>query len=49
MPKYLSFDERGLRVWRQLIPTGIQIYRTWEHGHIEIQTDGDRFWVVAEK
>ncbi len=48
MPKYLSEDERGLRVWRQLLPTGIKIYRTWEHGHIEIQTDGTRFWVKTE-
>ena len=49
MPKYLSFDERGLRVWRQLIPTGIQIYRTWKHGNIEIQTDGEWFWVLTKK
>jgi len=49
MPKYLSEDERGLRVWRQLLPTGIKIYRTWEHGHIEIQTDGTRFWLRTER
>jgi beta-lactamase superfamily II metal-dependent hydrolase len=49
MPKYLSEDERGLRVWRQLLPTGIEIYRTWEHGHIEIQTDGARFWLKTER
>jgi beta-lactamase superfamily II metal-dependent hydrolase len=49
MPKYLSEDERGLRVWRQLLPTGIKIYRTWEHGHIEAQTDGTRFWLETER
>lgn len=49
MPKYLSEDERGLRVWRQLLPTPIKVYRTWEHGHIEVQTDGHRFWLRLEK
>ena len=49
MPKYLSEDERGLRVWRQLLPTGIKLYRTWERGHIEVQTDGTRFWLKTER
>jgi competence protein ComEC len=49
MPNYLSEDERGLRVWRQLLPTGIKIYRTWEYGHIEVQTDGAGFWLRTEK
>ncbi|MDD2710038.1 MAG: MBL fold metallo-hydrolase [Verrucomicrobiae bacterium] len=49
MPKYLSEDPRGLRVWNQLAPTSIKVYRTWEHGNIEINTDGNRFWILTEK
>jgi len=49
MHERLSRDAQGLRVWHLLMPTGMKIYRTWKHGHIEIQTDGERFWVLTEK
>jgi len=49
MPKWLSSDERGLRVYNQLKPTGIKLYRTWEHGNIEVQTDGAQYWVITQK
>ena len=47
MPRWLSEDERGLRVQRQLERAGINFYRTWEHGNIEIQSDGHEFWVTT--
>ena len=36
MPKWLSEDERGLRVQRQLERAKIHFYRTWEHGNIDL-------------
>lgn len=49
MPRWLSEDERGIRVYDQLSASGMKLYRTWEHGHIEIQTDGPEFWVLTER
>jgi len=49
MPKWLSEDERGLRVERKLARAGVGFYRTWEYGNIEIQSDGSAFWVTTEK
>ena len=49
MPEFLSSDPRGQRVYDQLMPTGIKLYRTWECGHIETQSDGKRFWITTEK
>jgi beta-lactamase superfamily II metal-dependent hydrolase len=49
MPRWLSEDERGLRVERQLTKAGVSFYRTWEHGNIEIQSDGHEFWVTTER
>ena len=49
MPKWLSDDARGQRVYDLLEPTGMAFYRTWEHGDIEVQTDGRRFWVLPRK
>lgn len=43
MAEYLSNDPRGRRVYDLLMPTGIRYLRTWECGHIEIQTDGKHF------
>jgi competence protein ComEC len=48
MPRWLSEDERGLRVQRQLERAKIHFYRTWEHGNIEIQSDGHEFWVTTD-
>ena len=47
MPRWLSEDERGLRVQRQVDQAGIKFYRTWEHGNIEIQSNGHEFWVTT--
>ena len=49
MPRWLSEDERGIRVYDQLTARGMNLYRTWEHGHIEIQTHGPEFWVLTER
>jgi competence protein ComEC len=49
MPKWLSDDERGRRVYDLLMPTGMELYRSWEHGHVEVQSDGKRFWVTTRK
>ena len=49
MPRWLSEDERGLRVERQLERAGLEFYRTWEHGNVEVQTDGHQFWVTTER
>jgi competence protein ComEC len=49
MPRWLSEDERGLRVERQLVGAEVRFYRTWEHGNIEIQSDGHEFWVTTER
>jgi beta-lactamase superfamily II metal-dependent hydrolase len=49
MPAWLSKDPRGVRVENQIRPTRIKFYRTWEYGHIEIQSDGTRFWLMTEK
>ncbi|OHB55771.1 MAG: hypothetical protein A2Y07_10610 [Planctomycetes bacterium GWF2_50_10] len=49
MPKWLSSDERGLRVYNQLTAAGMKIYRTWEHGNIEIKSDGEGFTVITSK
>jgi competence protein ComEC len=47
MPRTLSLgNPNGERVYDQLKSTGMEIYRTWEHGDVEIQTDGIRYWVV---
>ena len=48
MPRWLSEDERGLRVQRQLERAKIHFYRTWEHGNIEIQSNGYEFWVITD-
>ena len=47
MPRWLSEGPKGIQVYDQLTKSGMEIYRTWEHGHIEIQTDGSRFWVIT--
>ena len=47
MPKWLSDDDRGKRVYDLLMPTGMKFYRTWEHGDIAVQSDGKRFWVAG--
>ena len=49
MPRWLSEDDRGLRVERQLERVGLEFYRTWEHGNVEVQTDGHQFWVTTER
>lgn len=49
MPDWLSKDPRGKRVCDQLGTTEIKLYRTWEYGHIEVQSDGTRFWLLTEK
>lgn len=49
MPRWLSEDPRGERVYELLKPTGIRIYRTWEHGHVEVQSDGKRYWVITQR
>jgi competence protein ComEC len=49
MPKWLSDDPKGQKVYDLLIPTGMKFYRSWEHGHVEVQTDGQRFWVRTQK
>ena len=49
MPRWLSESERGIRVYDQLAESGMKLYRTWERGHVEIQTDGTEFWVLTER
>jgi hypothetical protein len=49
MPAWLSKDPRGERVENQIRPTRIKFFRTWEYGHIEVQTDGQKFWLTTEK
>lgn len=49
MPRWLSEDERGMRVERQLAGAGVSFYRTWEHGNVEIQSDGQEYWVTTER
>lgn len=50
MPRGLSVNNpNGERVYNQLKATSMEIYRTWEYGHIEIQTDGTQYWVITER
>jgi competence protein ComEC len=49
MPEYLSNDPRGQRVYKQLIPTGMKIFRSWEDGNIEVLTDGSQFTVLTHQ
>lgn len=49
MPQWLSNDERGKRVYKQVTAAGMKMYRTWEHGNIEIQSYGDRFTILTQK
>ena len=50
MPRALSIDNpNGERVYDQLKAVGTEVYRTWEHGNIEIQTDGARYWVITQR
>ena len=49
MPEWLAKDQRGVRVTEQLASSRMNIYRTFQHGHIDVKTDGRRFWVVTEK
>lgn len=49
MPRRLSFDPRGERVYAELKNANIPFYRTWEYGNIEVQSDGNRFWLMTEK
>jgi competence protein ComEC len=49
MPEFLSSDPRGTRVWNQLLPTGMKVYRTWEYGDVTVSSDGKRYWITTEK
>jgi competence protein ComEC len=49
MPEFLSSDPRGQRVWNQLLPTGMKVYRTWEYGDVTVSSDGKSYWITTQK
>ncbi len=49
MPKWLSEDPRGIAGHARIQPYTQHIYRTWEHGHVDIVTDGRTYRVFTEK
>ena len=49
MPQWLSEDHRGKDVYQRLTNVNTRVFRTWENGTIEVQTDGERFWVIGSR
>lgn len=49
MPKWLSEDPRGIDGHARIRPYTQHVYRTWEHGHVDVVTDGRTYRVFTEK
>ncbi len=49
MPAWLSPDPRGVDGYKRYSPYIGKFYRTWQHGNIEVVSDGSSYKVITEK